>query len=122
MTDIDAASGRPVATTNTHILYALHAVSPFSLWSLSLLAVIMGAFVRDSVRGTYVETHLSWLLRTFCWTLLWAVILIVPTILMVATILLIPVAYLLWLLLGVWYVYRVIRGWLRLNDHLPAPD
>jgi uncharacterized membrane protein len=92
MTDIDHTSGRPVSTTGLHVLYILHAISPFTLWSLSLVAVIMGAFMRDSDRGTYLESHYSWLLRTFLWGLL-----------------------------TIWYLYRVIRGWLRLNEARPAP-
>ena len=121
MTEIDGTSGRPVATTNTHLLYAMHLASPFTFWSLALLAVFIGAFVRDPVRGTYVETHISWLMRTFCWTVLWAVLLFLPTLLLAATVILIPVAWALWALLTVWYIYRVVRGWLRLNDRRPAP-
>ena len=119
MTDIDAGSGRPVSTTNAHILYALHAVSPFTLWSLSLVAVIIGAFVRDAARGTYVETHYSYLLRTFCWGLLWLAIF---TVIFVVTLVGIFLLFIPWGLLTIWYLYRVIRGWLRLNDHRPAPD
>jgi uncharacterized membrane protein len=118
MTDIDAASGRPVATTNVHILYAMHLVAPFTLWSLSLVAVIIGAFVRDPVRGTYVETHISWLLRTFCWGILW---LVIGTTIFVLSIVGIFLLWALWGILTIWYIYRVVRGWLRLNDHQPAP-
>ena len=118
MTDIDATSGRPVATTNIHILYAMHLVSPFTLWSLSLLAVIIGAFMRDPVRGTYAETHISWLLRTFCWGILW---LVIGTTIFVLTVVGIFLLWALWGVLTIWYIYRVIRGWLRLNDHRPAP-
>ncbi|SRR5258706_16199742 len=119
MTDIDAASGRPVATTNAHILYAMHLVAPFTLWSLSLIAVIIGAFVRDAARGTYVETHYSYLLRTFLWGLLWLVIF---TTIFVLTVVGIFLLFIPWGILTIWYLYRVIRGWLRLNDHRPAPD
>jgi uncharacterized membrane protein len=119
MTDIDATSGRPVATTNVHILYAMHLVAPFTLWSLSLLAVIIGAFVRDPVRGTYVETHISWLLRTFCWGILW---LVIGTTIFVLSVVGIFLLWALWGILTIWYIYRVVRGWLRLNDHHPAPE
>ena len=63
MTEIDGTSGRPVSTTGLHILYILHAVAPFTLWSLSFVAVIMGAFMRDADRGTYLESHYAFLLR-----------------------------------------------------------
>ena len=67
MTQIEHDTGRPVSTQMAHILYVMHAISPFTFWTLSLVAVIIGAFTRDSVRGTWVESHYSWLLRTFLW-------------------------------------------------------
>ena len=118
MTDIDATSGRPISTTGLHILYAMHAVSPFTLWTFSLLAVIMGAFMRDSARGTYLESHYSWLLRTFCWGLLW---LVIVTVVFTLTIIGFFILFIPWAILTVWYLYRVIRGWLRLNEGRPAP-
>ena len=119
MTDIDATSGRPVSTTGLHILYVMHAVSPFTLWSLSLLAVIMGAFMRDSARGTYLESHYAWLLSTFLWGILWVVI---TTVVFVLTVVGIFLLFIPWTILTVWYLYRVIRGWLRLNAGRPAPN
>lgn len=119
MTEIDGTSGRPVATTNAHILYLMHALSPFTLWSLSLVAVIIGAFMRDSARGTFLESHYSWLLRTFCWGLLW---LVIGTTIFVLTVIGIVLLWIPWGILTIWYLYRVIRGWLRLNDRRPAPD
>ena len=119
MTEIDGTTGRPMSTTNAHILYAMHAVAPFTLWSLSLLAVIIGAFARDSVRGTWLESHYSWLLRTFCWGLLW---LAIATTVFVLTVVGIFLLFIPWAILTVWYLYRVIRGWLRLNDGKAAPE
>jgi len=118
MTEIDGTSGRPVSTTGLHILYIMHAVSPFTLWSLSLLAVIMGAFMRDSARGTYLESHYAWLLRTFLWGILWVII---TTTVFVLTVIGIFLLFIPWTILTIWYLYRVIRGWLRLNDGKPAP-
>ena len=118
MTDIDATSGRPISTTGLHVLYIMHAVSPFTLWTFSLLAVIMGAFMRDSARGTFLESHYSWLLRTFCWGLLW---LVIVTVVFTLTIIGFFILFIPWAILTVWYLYRVIRGWLRLNEGRPAP-
>ena len=118
MTEIEHGTGRPVSTTTAHMLYVLHAISPFTLWSLSLLAVIIGAFARDSVRGTYVETHYSYLLRTFLWGLVWLVIFTVIFAVTVIGLLLLAIP---WGLLTIWYLYRVIRGWLRLNAGRAAP-
>lgn len=119
MTEIDGATGRPAPTNVAHIMYALHAVSPFTLWTLSLLAVIVGAITRDSVRGSWVETHYAYLLSTFLWGILWLVVL---TIVFVVTLIGMLFLWLPWGVLTIWYLYRVIRGWLRLNDGRPAPE
>jgi uncharacterized membrane protein len=118
MTELEHDTGRPAPTGTAHILYAMHAISPFTLWSLSLLAVIIGAFARDSVRGSWVETHYSYLLRTFLWGILWVVIL---TFIFFVTVIGILLLWLPWGVLTIWYLYRVIRGWLRLNDGKAAP-
>jgi uncharacterized membrane protein len=118
MTEIEHDAGRPVETRTANILYLMHAISPFTLWTLSTVAVIVGFFARDSVRGTWVETHYSWLARTFFWGIFW---LALTTIIFTVTVVGIFLLWLPWGILTVWYLYRVIRGWLRLNDGKPAP-
>ena len=118
MTEIEHDRGAPAPTTMAHVMYFMHAISPFTMWTLSLVAVILGAFTRDGVRGTWVETHYAWLLGTFLRGIGWVVLLtIVFTLSVVGILFLIP----LWFVLTVWYLWRVIRGWLRLNDGKPAP-
>ena len=119
MTEIEHDAGRAAPTRTAHILYLLHAISPFTIWTLSLVAVIIGAINRDSVRGTWVETHYSYLLRTFMWGLVWLVIL---TVVFTITVIGFFLLFIPWFILTVWYLYRVIRGWLRLNDNRPAPE
>jgi uncharacterized membrane protein len=118
MTDAGSAGAAAPRTGTAHVLYLLHALAPFTLWTLSLLAVILGALTRDGVRGTWVETHYAWLLRTFLWGLLW---LVLTTVLFVVTIVGAFVVVIPWGILTIWYLYRVVRGWLRLNDGRPAP-
>ena len=101
------------------ILYLLHALAPFTAWLLAVIAVVLGIAKRDDVRGTFLDSHFSWLSRTFWWGLFWIVACGVLTALMFLTILLIPVAWLPYAGLFVWYLYRVVKGWLRLNDGLP---
>ena len=118
MTEIEHDAGRTVSTSTAQILYVMHAISPFTLWTLSVVAVIIGAVARDSVRGTWVESHYSWLARTFFWGLLWVVI---ATFVFTITVVGIFLLFIPWGILTIWYLYRVIRGWLRLNEHQPAP-
>ena len=118
--EIESPHSRP-STTTTQVLYVLHGLSPFTAWMLAVVAIIIGMFTRDGIRGTYLESHYSWLARTFWWGLLWIVILSIATFVMVLTVILIPLAWLLWTILFIWYLYRVIRGWLLLNDGKSAP-
>jgi uncharacterized membrane protein len=118
MTEIEHDTATTPPTGTAHVLYILHAISPFTLWILALVALIIGAVDRDKVRGTWVESHYSWLARTCIWGLVW---LAVFTVLFVMTIVGIVLLWLPWGILTIWYLYRVIRGWLRLNDRRPAP-
>ena len=119
MAEIEHDTGRPVSTTNAQVLYVLHAIAPFTYWILAALAVMIGAFARDSARGTFVESHYAYLARTFWWGLLWLVLF---TVIFTITVVGLFILFIPWGILTIWYLYRVIRGWLRLNDGKPAPD
>ena len=119
MADLEHETGRPVSTTNAQILYVMHAIAPFTYWTLAVVAVIIGAIGRDSVRGTFVESHYEYLARTFWWGILWLVIF---TVIFAITVVGIFLLFIPWGILTIWYLYRVIRGWLRLNDGRPAPE
>jgi uncharacterized membrane protein len=119
MTQIEHETGRPVSKTNVQILYVMHAIAPFTYWTLALIAVIIGAVSRDSARGTFLDSHYSYLARTFWWGLLWLVIF---TAIFVITVVGIFLLFIPWGILTIWYLYRVIRGWMRLNDGVPAPE
>ena len=119
MAQIEHETGRPVSTTTAQVMYVMHAIAPFTYWTLALVAVIVGAVSRDSVRGTFVESHHAYLARTFWWSLLWLVIF---TFIFVITVVGIFLLFIPWGILTIWYLYRVIRGWLRLNNGVPAPE
>ena len=103
----------------TQVLYVLHALAPFTAWLLAAIAIVLAMAKRDDVRGTFLDSHFSWLSRTFWWGLLWIVICAALTGLMYLTLILIPIAWLPYTALFIWYLYRVIKGWLRLNDGRP---
>ena len=102
-----------------HILYLLHGLAPFTAWLLAVVAILIGMVKRPDVNGTYLESHVSWLSRTFWWGLLWIAISGVLTFILVITLVGILIWWLPWTILFLWYLYRVIRGWLRLNDRQP---
>jgi len=118
----------PALVTVTHLVYALHALS--LLIGVTTAATIVGAFVfgvpsiiavvinylkRGEARGTFLESHFRWQIRTFWFALLWCVI---GTVLF-ATLVGIPLALAVFLGAGVWAIYRVARGWLALRDRNP---
>jgi uncharacterized membrane protein len=117
----------------THAIYALHAASIFigissSVFIVtafvfaipSIIAVIMNYVRRSDVRGTYLDSHFSWQIRTFWWAVLWsALIWIISAPLIFAFGLGIITGLAGMGLLGLWIIYRVVRGWLRLQAHQP---
>jgi uncharacterized membrane protein len=109
----------------THIIYGLHAfsavmgvissaavVTAFLTGWPSILAVVLNYARRRAVRGTFLESHFRWQIRTFWWALLWVVV----ANQLFVTVIGIPLAWLLVVLTGLWVLYRIGRGWLALND------
>ena len=118
MAEIEHDSGRSAPTGVAHIMYLMHAISPFTMWTLSLIAIVVGALSRDSVRGTWVETHYSYMLSTCLKAIGWAILLTIVFFLSIVGILFLAP---LWFIITVWFLYRVIKGWLALNEGRPAP-
>ena len=114
----------------THVIYGLHALSvligittpafivtAFVFGLPSIVAVILNYLKRDEARGTFLESHFRWQIRTFWFTLLWCVVggLLFATV--IGAVLAIPM----FLAVGVWVIYRVVRGWLALKDGKAMP-
>ena len=112
----------------TQVVYALHAFSlltgiivaatvagAFLTGWPSIIAVILNYLKRSEARGTWLESHFRWQIRTFWFGLLW-VSLCVGFI--IATFGIgILVAWLPIVLVGFWFVYRVVRGWVALGSN-----
>jgi len=95
----------------TAVVYALQAAS-FVTGITLIGGVVINYLKRDAVAGTWLESHFRWQVRTFWWTLAWAVIGFVTTIVLVG--------FAVWLAAAIWLVYRIVKGWLRLNDGQPV--
>ncbi|MCB1690475.1 MAG: hypothetical protein KDI33_18395 [Halioglobus sp.] len=114
----------------TYLIYGLHLFSAIngvltsafvvtaflSGWP-SILAVILNYVQRDATRGTYLESHFRWQIRTFWFALLWLLI----GAALVVTIVGIPVAWIMVTLVGLWVLYRMLRGLARLMDKAAMP-
>ncbi len=125
----------PSLVTYTHVIYALHALSviigvtsaativgTFVFGLPSIIAVIMNYVRRADAAGTYLESHFRWQIRTFWFALLWIVIagvISTPLILLLGLGILTFAAAA--FAIGVWVVYRVVRGWLALRDGKTMP-
>jgi uncharacterized membrane protein len=82
----------------------------------SIVAVIMNYVKRSQVRGTWLESHFAWQLRTFWTAFIVALLLGIVSAILAIVIIGFVTWYLGALLLGVWIIYRVARGWMALQD------
>ena len=117
-----------------NIVYGLHAISlvvgafgaatvvgSFLFGWPSIIAVVINYVKRSEVRGTYLDSHFSWQIRTFWFALLWAVVVALVSI----PLTLVVIGFGTWVLgmflLGIWAIYRVVRGWLALREGRAMP-
>ena len=114
----------------THVIYGLHAfslitgivgaatvVGAFLTGWPSLIAVILNYVKRSEARGTWLESHFRWQIRTFWFGLLWVTLCLAFIVFTLGIGILIA-----WIPLGVvglWFIYRIARGWLALMEHHP---
>jgi uncharacterized membrane protein len=114
----------------TQVIYGLHAfslltgilgaatvVGAFLTGWPSIIAVILNYVKRSEARGTWLESHFRWQIRTFWFGLLWislCVVFVVATFGIGILIAWLPMA-----LVGLWFIYRIVRGWLALSDGRP---
>jgi uncharacterized membrane protein len=128
--DIAVRIPRESLVTLAHAIYALHAFSAFTAflspalvivafltgWP-SIIAVILNYAKRSEVRGTWLDSHFGWQIRTFWYALLWLLLGGVAFVSFVG----IPVAVMVWVGTGLWVLYRIARGWMTLSAGKPMP-
>lgn len=96
--------------TLTTIIYALYAAS-FFVGITAIAAIVMNYVKKEDVAGTFLESHFRWQIRTFWFGVLWAVIGVITYLLLVGWVVL--------FVAGIWMIYRIVKGWLRLIDNKP---
>jgi uncharacterized membrane protein len=97
--------------TLTHVLYGLYAAYWLTGGLTVLIAIIIGYLKRDDAVGTPYEAHFQWQIRTFWWAVLGHVIGV--------ALLWVFIGFPILLVVGIWTLYRVIKGWLYLYDNKP---
>jgi len=123
-----ATEPAPGVIGTAHLVYALHSLSiligvltaativgAFVFGLPSIIAVIINYVKRADARGTWVESHFRWQIRTFWFAALWCLVGAVLFITLVG----IPLALAVFFGAGLWAIYRIVRGWLNLRDHKP---
>lgn len=115
--------------TITHVTYGLHAlglaigafgastvIGAFLFGWPSIIAVVVNYVKRGDARGTWLESHYTWQIRTFWFAMLWSCLIFV----MGALLAIVLVGFAIWIIglfaVGCWAIYRIASGWLRLND------
>lgn len=126
-----ATSQPPESLVNVaHLVYALHAwsvlagivgtasiVGMFLTGWPSIIAVIINYVKRPDARGTWLDTHFGWQIRTFWYTLLWVVIAVIAAF----TVIGLPFAIGIAIGITLWVIYRIVRGWIALASAKPMP-
>ena len=93
------------------ICYGLYALSLFGLVLPSIAAIVINYLKRDMSTPLY-RAHHQWMIRTFWWGLLWSIIGGVLSLAIIGW----AVLFVVW----VWWIYRLIRGFLALMENLPV--
>lgn len=110
MNDMILTEKEQSAKTLTTVIYALYAAS--WLFGITAIVAIMVNYIKkDDVAGTFLASHFRWQMRTFWFGLLWMMIGWITIFILIG-----------WLILCVntlWIIYRIVKGWLNLNDNKP---
>ena len=118
----------PSVLTVVHLVYALHTlaivigivgaatvIGSFVGSLPSIVAVILNYVKRGDARGTWIDSHYRWQIRTFWFAVLWALIGWALVITIIGMVVGVPIL----IALTLWLMYRIGRGWLRLRDRRP---
>ena len=101
-----------------HLIVAVAAAMPGAQASIALLIVafVIDLVKKDSAIGTWQESHFSWRIRTVLWA--GALYLLTAPLWFL---LLLP-GWLAWTVISIWFLYRIVRGWMNLNANQPMPN
>jgi len=99
----------------THVLYGLHTLSWFSAGIFSVVALVVNYVKRPDLPDDFYRSHFRWQSRSFWFTMLWLLLTAPLWIFFVFP------GWVAWSFIGLWYLYRYIKGWWRFAEHRPMP-
>jgi len=97
----------------TTLVYLLQAL--FFIGFTPIIGIVINYFKRSDVRGSVLESHFKWQIRTFWWGLFWYTLASFLIFTWIGAVIGFPILG----IITIWWIYRFIRGWLRLNKGLP---
>jgi uncharacterized membrane protein len=123
MNDIIEVPDQQQLKTIGHISYFMHAVVAVGAVLpgvqasvlLLLIAFFLDMIKRDDARGTWQESHFSWRIRSVLWA--GGLYLITAPLWLLF---LLP-GWIAWALISIWFLYRIVRGWINLSNNVPMP-
>ncbi len=100
-----------------HLIVAVGAVLPAAQPGVALLivALVIDLVKRDEATGTWQASHFSWRLRS----VIWAAILYLVT--LPLWFLFVLPGWVAWLLISIWFLYRIVKGMVTMNASQPLP-
>lgn len=126
MTDVQARSDEQAESLKTigwisyllHLLVAVAAVVPGAQVGIGILlvALVIDLVKKSDAAGTWQASHFDWRIRS----VLWAGILYLITS-PLFLLLLLP-GMLAWAVISFWFLYRIVKGMVRMNASQPMPD
>jgi uncharacterized membrane protein len=87
----------------------------------SIIAVIINYVKRGDARGTWLESHFTWQIRTFWFAMLWAILIFLAGLPLTLVVVGFGVWALGFFILGIWAIYRIVKGWMRLGSRQTVP-
>ena len=98
-----------------HLIVAVSAVVPGGQWGPTLLivALVIDLAKRGEAEGTWHASHFSWRLRS----VLWAAVLYLVTVPL--WLLFFLPGWIAWAVISVWFLYRIVKGMVRMNAGQP---
>lgn len=94
------------------VIYALYALS-LVFGVTAIIAIVLNYIKKEEARGTWLDSHFTWQIRTFWWGVVWFVLGGLTWIILIG--------WIVWGVAYVWFIYRIAKGWLNLNDNKPMP-
>ena len=111
----EAAPRRDELRTLTHAMYALHTLTFFSALLFSVIAMLINLVKSGELPDDFYRSHWRWQARTFWFALLWFVVAAPLWFLFVLP------GWIAYVVIGLWYLYRCLRGWIAFNDRRMMP-